>query len=85
MKPILVKYQCQLCLRYAFDRPSAHRCVGGYRKRKIIWNMYYVPVNVVMIEKISTHNVYKNIMKNILKTYSETAIPYKRNKKQLND
>jgi hypothetical protein len=78
MKPILVKYKCQLCSRHSFDRPSPHKCVGGFRKRKIVWGVYYVSENVVLLEKVSENNVYKNIMKKVLQTHSITSRPYGR-------
>ena len=79
MKPVIKKYKCQLCLRHTFDRPSPHKCVGGFRKRKIIWHLYYFPEKVVMFEKTSAKNVYKNIMRDILQKYSQISYPMKKN------
>jgi hypothetical protein len=78
-KPIK-KFQCQLCFRNNFDKPSPHKCFGGYRKRKIIWNIYYAPDKVVLIEKNSINNQYKNIMKNVLNIYSKASKSYGRKK-----
>lgn len=82
IKPI-TKYQCQYCLRYNFDKPSPHKCIGGYRKRKILWSVYYSPDKVVLLEKTSEKNNYKNIIKNILFLYSKTSKPYGRKKSNL--
>lgn len=73
INPFVVKYECQLCSRRTFDKPSPHKCSGGYRKRKLIWHKYYVPENVVLFEKTTNKNVYKNIMKNILHIYSKSS------------
>ena len=32
-----VRYKCLLCGRDTFTRKSPHKCVGGFRKRKIQW------------------------------------------------
>lgn len=32
-----VKWKCMLCGRDKFTRKSPHNCVGGFRKRKIVW------------------------------------------------
>lgn len=72
IKPTIKKYKCLLCLRHNFDRAIPHRCVGGYRKRKLAWKIYFAPSNVVLIEKKSGKNTYKNIINNILKTYSNS-------------
>lgn len=31
------RWKCMLCGRDKFTHKSPHKCVGGYRKRKIIW------------------------------------------------
>lgn len=31
------RWKCMLCGRNKFTRKSPHKCVGGFRKRKIIW------------------------------------------------
>ena len=31
------RWKCLLCGRDKFTHKSPHKCVGGYRKRKIIW------------------------------------------------
>jgi len=31
------KWKCLLCGRHKFTHKSPHNCVGGFRKRKIIW------------------------------------------------
>lgn len=31
------RWKCMLCGRDKFTRKSPHKCVGGFRKRKIIW------------------------------------------------
>lgn len=36
-----VKYICDVCGRDTFDRPSSHKCVGGFRKRKLQWSVNY--------------------------------------------
>jgi len=33
------KLTCLLCGRDKFIRKSPHYCVGGYRKRKIVWGL----------------------------------------------
>lgn len=78
MKLDLIKYKCLFCLRHNFDKPMSHNCVGGYRKRKIEWEIYFAPENVVLFEKMSSNNVYKHIMSKILKTYSKKSKPYGR-------
>lgn len=30
-------FKCLLCCRDKFTRPSPHRCIGGFRKRKLVW------------------------------------------------
>lgn len=37
-KPIIT---CLLCGRNKFQRKTAHKCIGGYRKRKIKWQISY--------------------------------------------
>jgi hypothetical protein len=32
-----IKFKCLICGRCNFDRPQPHRCVGGFRKRKLKW------------------------------------------------
>lgn len=44
MKTILIinenqKLTCLLCGRDKFTRKSPHNCIGGFRKRRIIWGM----------------------------------------------
>jgi hypothetical protein len=34
-----VRYKCLLCGRDKFTSKSAHNCVGGFRKRKIQWEV----------------------------------------------
>ena len=36
-----IKYTCKLCGRDTFDRPSAHKCKGGFRKRGLQWSISY--------------------------------------------
>lgn len=39
-KPVVVRsgrWKCMLCGRDKFTHKSPHKCVGGYRKRKIVW------------------------------------------------
>lgn len=31
------RWKCMLCGRDKFTHKSPHKCVGGFRKRKIIW------------------------------------------------
>lgn len=31
------RWKCLLCGRDKFTHKSPHKCVGGYRKRKIVW------------------------------------------------
>lgn len=31
------RWKCMLCGRDTFTRKSPHKCVGGYRKRNIVW------------------------------------------------
>lgn len=31
------KWKCMICGRDKFTHKSPHKCIGGYRKRKIIW------------------------------------------------
>jgi len=31
------RWKCMLCGRYKFTHKSPHKCVGGFRKRKIVW------------------------------------------------
>lgn len=31
------RWKCMLCGRDKFTHKSPHKCVGGYRKRKIVW------------------------------------------------
>jgi hypothetical protein len=31
------RYKCMLCGRDKFTSKTPHKCIGGYRKRKIIW------------------------------------------------
>jgi hypothetical protein len=37
-----VKYKCDICGRNTFDKPSPHRCCGGFRKHKLKWTPYYI-------------------------------------------
>lgn len=32
-----IKYKCTLCGRCNFDYKQPHKCKGGFRKRKIVW------------------------------------------------
>ena len=32
-----MRYKCKLCGRDKFTSKQPHKCVGGFRKRKIIW------------------------------------------------
>jgi hypothetical protein len=32
-----IKYTCDLCGRNKFDKPSPHKCSGGFRKRGLRW------------------------------------------------
>jgi hypothetical protein len=32
-----VRWKYMLCGRDKFTHKSSHKCVGGYRKRKIVW------------------------------------------------
>ena len=36
-----IKYTCDLCGRDTFDRPSPHKCSGGFRKRGLRWSLNY--------------------------------------------
>ena len=36
-----IKYTCKLCGRDTFDRPSAHNCKDGFRKRGLQWSISY--------------------------------------------
>lgn len=36
-----IKYSCDLCGRDTFDRPSPHKCSGGFRKRGLRWSLNY--------------------------------------------
>lgn len=81
-KPI-IKFECQFCFRNNFDSPTPHLCKGGYRKRKILWHIYYAPDKVVLLEKTSNKNSYKNIMKNIFNTYAKKSKPYGRKKSDI--
>ena len=72
IKPTIKKYKCLLCLRHNFDRATPHRCVGGYRKRKLVWKKYFAPSNVVLLEKKSEKNKYQNIINNVFKLYSNS-------------
>ena len=36
-----IKYTCKLCGRDTFDRPSAHKCKDGFRKRGLQWSISY--------------------------------------------
>jgi len=31
------RWKCMLCGRDRFDRKQPHKCVGGFRKRRIVW------------------------------------------------
>ena len=37
-EPNYVRFKFTLCGRDKFTRKSPHKCVGGYRKRKIKWS-----------------------------------------------
>lgn len=41
VKIVEPKYRCNLCGRDKFDKPSPHRCISGFRKRKIEWSLNY--------------------------------------------
>jgi hypothetical protein len=36
-----IKYTCDLCGRDTFDKPSPHKCSGGFRKRGLRWSLNY--------------------------------------------
>lgn len=39
-QPLVIRsgsYKCMLCGRDNFTHKSPHKCVGGFRKRKIVW------------------------------------------------
>jgi hypothetical protein len=36
---IMGRIKCMLCGRDKFTRKSAHKCFGGFRKRKIVWQI----------------------------------------------
>jgi len=36
-----IKYTCGLCGRNTFDKPSPHKCRGGFRKRGLRWSLNY--------------------------------------------
>lgn len=38
-EPPKAKYRCLLCGRDKFTRKSPHNCSGGFRKRKIKWEL----------------------------------------------
>jgi len=37
-----IKYVCKICGRNNFDKPIPHKCISGFRKRKLNWNTLYV-------------------------------------------
>lgn len=41
-KECKVKYECQMCGRNNFANPGPHKCKGGFRKRKLEFEMKYV-------------------------------------------
>ena len=37
-----IKYRCLLCGRDKFTRKTPHYCIGGFRKRKIKWEVWNI-------------------------------------------
>ena len=37
-------FMCMLCGRNKFTRPTPHKCIGGFRKRKLIWQQVKIEI-----------------------------------------
>jgi len=66
-----------------------HKCVGGYRRRKLIWHQYLVPNQIVLVEKFFPDNPRKNdyyfILKNTLPFFSLNSYLIKRKGEKNNE